>query len=124
MESLLTVQQAAAETGLSGHTLRYYERIGLIERVNRAGNGHRRYADHDLDSIELYKCLRASGMSIERMKQFSTLVRSGDDTLGARLELLAEHRRAVLDGIEELKRCLEVIEDKIDCYTTTQEEAL
>lgn len=122
MNAPLTIQEVAVETGLSEHTLRYYERIGLIESVNRAGNGHRRYTEHDVDWIELLKCMRATGMPIEQMKRFSDLVRSGDHTISERLELLTAHRKAVLDSIEELKQYLKMIEYKIDCYSSMQED--
>ena len=78
MDAELTIQEAAAETGLSIHTLRYYERIGLIHPVDRATNGHRRYTPGDLGWIDLLKRLRATGMPIQRMQQYAALQRQGE----------------------------------------------
>lgn len=116
-ETALTIQEAAHECGLSEHTLRYYERIGLIEPVERAGNGHRRYTTADLGWIDLLKCLRATGMPVAQMITFAELVRCGKQTIPDRLDLLTEHRRDVLQQIEELQRYLAKIDYKIDLYS-------
>src|SRR5574340_1589499 len=88
----LTIQQVAGRTGLSEYTLRYYEHIGLIESVNRAENGHRRYTEGDIGWIEFLKCLRATGMPVAQMKDYADLTRSGDHTIGDRVNILEEHR--------------------------------
>ena len=62
METGLTIQQVAHRMGLSIDTLRYYERIGLLEPVRRAQNGHRRYTQQDLAWIDLLIRLRNTGM--------------------------------------------------------------
>ncbi|MBN1312350.1 MAG: MerR family transcriptional regulator [Anaerolineae bacterium] len=121
MDTLLTIQQVADKTGLSEHTLRYYERIGLIESIDRADNGHRRYSDVDVGWIEFLKCLRATGMPVMQMKAYADLTRVGDHTIEARLELLKEHRRAVLAQIEEMQAYLSVVDYKIDYYTKEKE---
>lgn len=120
-ETELTIQQVADKTGLSEHTLRYYERIGLIESVDRAENGHRRYTEIDIGWIDFLKCLRATGMPVAQMKEYADLTRMGGCTTDARLELLKEHRRTVLRQIEELQRHLAVVNHKIDYYSGEKE---
>jgi DNA-binding transcriptional MerR regulator len=120
----LTIQEVTHKTGLSEYTLRYYERIGLIEGVDRANNGHRRYTENDIGWIELLKCLRATGMPVAQMKQFADLTRAGEDNIDERLELLESHRAAVLDSIDALKRDLAKVEYKIDYYTRVKQESL
>lgn len=116
-ENGMTIQQAARETGLSAHTLRYYERIGLISPVDRAPNGHRRYTEDDVGWIGFLNKLRATGMPIAKMKQYADLQRQDGDTLAERLALLEEHRREVKKRIQELERNLAVIEHKIGYYS-------
>jgi DNA-binding transcriptional MerR regulator len=118
----LSIQEVTHKTGLSEYTLRYYERIGLIEGVDRANNGHRRYTENDLGWIELLKCLRATGMPVAQMKQFADLTRAGEHNINERLELLEAHRCAVLQQIDALKRDLAKVEYKIDYYTSVKEE--
>jgi DNA-binding transcriptional MerR regulator len=48
----MTIAQAAERSGLSAHTLRYYERIGLIHPVGRGANSHRRYAPDGTAVVE------------------------------------------------------------------------
>lgn len=112
----LTIAEAAERSGLTTHTLRYYERDGLMLGVGRAGSGHRRYSDHDLEWIELITKLRRTGMPIREVRCYAQLVRDGDDNLGARLNLLVAHRDRVRHELAEVTRHLEAIERKIDHY--------
>ena len=116
MTAELTIQDVAARTGLSSHTLRYYERIGLIQPVERADSGHRRYSEHDVGWIEFLKKLRATGMPIREMKQYADLMLQGDHTAGARRRILEQHGERMRAQIDELNDCLSCIEWKIAHY--------
>lgn len=109
----LTVAEAATFTGLSAHTLRYYERAGLLALVARTASGHRRYARADLEHLQFLHCLRATGMPIRRMQEFAALVRQGRATFAARTDMLESHRRDVQARIEQLEGSLKVIDAKI-----------
>jgi DNA-binding transcriptional MerR regulator len=112
-----SVQEAAARTGLSEHTLRYYERVGLIAPVQRDGSSkHRRYSEEDLRGIEFLKRLRATGMHICDMQRYMALFQQGDSTLDERRAMLEEHGRRVREQIAELQGHLEVIDYKISNY--------
>lgn len=115
-EQVYTVQQVAELTGISAHTLRYYEKIGLLSPIGRHENGHRRYVEDDLGWIHFLKLLRATGMSIQHMQQFMDLARGGDDTIADRLELLSEHRAELFVRISELQDHLEHLDRKIAYY--------
>src|SRR5579884_3637660 len=95
METTLSIQQVAALTGLSIDTLRYYERIKLLEPVNRAPSGHRQYRQKDLDWIGLLINLRETGMPLAEMLHFAELRRQGDATAHERLLLLEQHQRSL-----------------------------
>ena len=110
----LTVREASEFTGLSAHTLRYYERAGLIEPVARNAGGHRRYAQTDLEHLRFLHCLRDTGMPIHRMQDYATLASQGHVTLEARVELLDSHRRDVQGRIQELEDKLRIIDAKIN----------
>ncbi len=116
MEILFSIQQVARMTGLSTHTLRYYEKIGLIKNVQRAQTGYRQYTDVDLAWVQFLIRLRVTGMPMLKMKQFSDLRQKGDSTITARKELLEEHYKDVLGKIEELELNSQRIEEKIAHY--------
>jgi DNA-binding transcriptional MerR regulator len=120
METDLTIQQVAQLTGLSTHTLRYYERAGLLGPVGRAANGHRRYATADLAWLEFLTRLRATGMPICQMQEFAALRRCGAETIRARRLLLEAHRLAVQEHIRALGHNLAQIDDKIDHYAAME----
>jgi DNA-binding transcriptional MerR regulator len=112
----LTIAEAAERTGLTRHTLRYYERDGLMLNVGRAGSGHRRYSEHDLGWIELITRLRATGMPIREVRRYAELVRAGAGNEVQRLALLRAHRERVRDQLETLSSFLDAIETKISYY--------
>jgi DNA-binding transcriptional MerR regulator len=112
----LTIQQVAEATGLSVHTLRYYERIGLIHSIGRAQNTHRRYTMDDIGWIDFLNKLRATGMSIQQMQDYAALQRMGDASLPERVEMLKELENKVESHIAELHQHLNLIRYKIDIY--------
>lgn len=112
----LTIAEAAEVSGVSAHTLRYYERAGLIGDVDRAASGHRRYTDDDLAWIHVLQCLRATGMPIRDIRRYAELARSSEDNLEDRLALLEEHRAAVRAQLLEVQGHLAFIDRKIDTY--------
>lgn len=116
MDEGLTIAEAAARTGLTAHTLRYYERAGLLEPPTREGNGHRRYTEQDLGVLTLLIRLRATGMAIADMRRYHDLVRAGAHTSQARRDLLLEHRGKVEARIAQLHEDLALIDYKIGIY--------
>jgi DNA-binding transcriptional MerR regulator len=113
----LTIAQAAAETGLTTHTLRYYERDGLmLESVDRSTSGHRRYSDRDLTWIEMITRLRSTGMPIRDVRRYAELVRHGLGNEAERLELLKTHRARVEAQLAEVTSHLRAIDHKIGLY--------
>jgi DNA-binding transcriptional MerR regulator len=116
VDATLTISDAAAKSGISAHTLRYWERAGLLRPVTRNGSGHRRYAEDDLERIKFLTKLRATGMPIRQVRRYAELLNGGDDTNEERLSLLEEHREAVQAHLEETAGHLELIDWKIDLY--------
>lgn len=112
----LTIHQVARQTGVSVHTLRYYERVGLLNPVNRATNGHRRYSAEDVAGIKFFTRLRTTGMPIRQMQKYAALVREGSHTHPARLELLLAHQAKVETQLKELEEDLQIIKKKIVYY--------
>jgi DNA-binding transcriptional MerR regulator len=116
VDATLTISEAARTSGISAHTLRYWERAGLIQPVTRNGSGHRRYAEADLERIKFLTKLRATGMPIRQVRRYAELLNGGDDTSKERLALLEAHREAVQAHLEETAAHLELIDWKIDLY--------
>jgi DNA-binding transcriptional MerR regulator len=111
-----TIQDAAAETGVSRDTLRYYEKIGILPGIARSQSGHRRFSDNDMGWIKLVQCLRATGMPIEDLHAYAELMQQGDSTAGERLRILEEHRRRIKADMAELEIALDLVDRKIAGY--------
>ena len=120
---LITIEQVAQRSGLSAHTLRYYERIGLLDPVGRATSGHRRYVAKDLAWLEFLTRLRATGMPIRRMLEYAELRRRGDTTIAERRALLEAHQQLIQARIAELERNLAAITAKIQEYHQMEESS-
>lgn len=115
-----TISEVAAFTGLTAHTLRWYERIGLMPHVDRSHAGQRRFTNRDLDWLAFVGKLRLTGMPVADMVRYAELLREGEHTFEERQELLEATRRDVKTRIAELQDTLAVLDHKIDFYASAQ----
>ena len=114
---MYSIQEVSKITGLSAHTLRYYEKEHLITGVERSQGGFRQYTDEDLEALGLICCLKNTGMSLQEIARFVELTREGEHTLRERVELLREQRDNVIQRIEEMQKYLEKVNCKLNCFT-------
>jgi DNA-binding transcriptional MerR regulator len=116
-EAGLTIAEAARRAGVSVHTLRYYERAGLVvSPVDRTHSGRRRYHGEDLKWISICTKLRATGMPIKAIRRYAQLVSAGPGNEQERLALLEAHRAEVTARLAETREHLKLIDHKIDVY--------
>ncbi|ALS28485.1 transcriptional regulator [Paenibacillus sp. 32O-W] len=113
---MMTIAEVSEKFDLSQDTLRYYERIGLIPRVNRNKSGVRNYTEEDCKWVEFIKCMRSAGLPVEVLIEYVGLFQQGDETMEARKELLIEQRNQLVKRIEEMKKTLERLNYKIERY--------
>lgn len=109
-------REVARKTGFSIDTLRYYEKIGLLVSVARSSGGRRVFSEDDVAWLGILRCLKDTGMPIERMQRYATLARGGDRTIAERLGLLEEHDRAIEERIAQLRAEQAHIREKIQWY--------
>ena len=114
---MYSIQDVSKKTGLTAHTLRYYEKEGLISGVERSQGGFRQYTDEDLERLGLICCLKNTGMSIQEIARFVQLTHEGDHTLKERVELLREHREQVLERMAEMQKHLEKVTWKLNFFS-------
>ncbi|MFD1990319.1 MerR family transcriptional regulator [Paenibacillus nicotianae] len=117
-QNQLSIGEVAERSGLSVHSLRFYEREGLLlsTRIARDEGGRRRYSEVDVEWLYICTRLRASGMPIAQIRRFAELVRMGSGNEHERLEILKEHQQRVVSQMEHLNDCLEVITLKTNIY--------
>ena len=116
----LSIAEAARRTGVSAHTLRYYERAGLVvTAVDRTAGGRRRYHQRDLQWIAVCTKLRATGMPIKTIRHYAELVSAGPGNEHRRLALLESHRAQVVAKLAEIQENLKLIDHKIDVYRSS-----
>ena len=115
-----TPGQAAEKTGFSLDALRYYERIGLLDNIARTAGGQRVFTADDLAWLGILRCLRDTGMPINRMIRYAELARGGDETMAERTELLEAHDDSIERKIADLRAEQRHIREKIAWYRSAQ----
>lgn len=124
MKADLSIREVSEASGLTSHTLRYYEQIGLLSPVSRDAGGRRRYAVRELDWIAFLQRLRALGMPIREMCEYAALRREGDSTAAARRLLLEKHLIRVREEIVALNDAALMLEGKIGYYRQLESSSL
>ncbi|NBD26872.1 MerR family transcriptional regulator [Paenibacillus sp. T1] len=121
MENNFSSKQVSETTGLSIHTLRYYEQIGLIDGIERDENGYRKYSQSDIVWFQVLSYFRAMGMPIREMQEFFALNDSQIPAITARREFMETYRIKVIDQMKELEKTLEKVDDKIIFFKNLEE---
>ncbi|HWE86538.1 MAG TPA: MerR family transcriptional regulator [Terracidiphilus sp.] len=116
-----TIRTMAERCGMTTHTLRYYERVGLIQPVGRARNGHRRYSDADEAWLNFLHCMRATNMPIREMQRYAVLRERGTDTSLERRKILEEHQATIASQIAALEKAHALLTHKIANYRKIEE---
>ncbi len=111
-----TIRTMAERCGMTAHTLRYYERVGLIQPVGRARNGHRRYSEADAAWLHFLHCMRATNMPIREMQRYAAMRAMGQATLEQRRQLLEDHQAVIAGKISALERAHALLTHKISNY--------
>lgn len=117
-----TIGKVAERVGLSTHTLRYYEKEGLLPYIQKDEQGNRYYNEGDIFWIELIKCLKDTGMSIACIRQIVTLSLEGEHTIPSRKAILEQHKDNLEKQVELLQKSMEKIDKKIAWYNGEQIE--
>jgi DNA-binding transcriptional MerR regulator len=112
----MKIAEVSERYGVSTDTLRYYERIGLIQPVTRTESGIRDYNDLDLRRVDFIKCMRSAGLPVEVLIDYVRLVQQGDNTIEARKEILKEQRELLLAKMQEMQKTLDILNRKIEVY--------
>lgn len=116
-----TISQMAELFHVKPHTLRFYEKEGIIQ-PDRTDSGIRVYSEAAKAQMEMAMCLKSTGMSLKDIRRYFDLVQEGDSTLGQRLDIFTQHRSRVLEEIDELQKHLAKIEHKIEWCRSTLEK--
>ena len=114
---MYTIQEVCQKTGLTAHTLRYYEKEGVLTGIRRSTGGFRQYSDEDLEWLGLICCLKNTGMPLQEIARFVRLAHEGDRTLEERVELLKDHQEKMKARMEEMQRYMDKINWKVNFFS-------
>jgi len=117
-----TIRTMAERCGMTTHTLRYYERVGLIQPVGRARNGHRRYSEADAAWLNFLHCMRATNIPIRDLQRYAALREQGESTSLERRKILEDHQAVIADQIQALEKAHAILTHKIANYRKIEEK--
>ena len=112
-----SIGQAAKKMGLTAHTLRYYEKEGLLPFVKKTSPGLRIFSEEDIGWLQMIECLKGTGMPLKGIKQYIDWFIEGDSTLQKRLDMFKQQKIKIEEQMRELKKHMEKINYKIAYYT-------
>lgn len=112
-----TIGQVAKKLGLTAHTLRYYDKEGLLPFVKKGSSGARVFEDDDLDWLLILECLKATGMHLKDIKKYMDLCLAGDSTLQERMNMFVRQKKRIEEQMQQLNKYMEKIDFKIAYYT-------
>lgn len=119
----MRISEAAAASGLSTDTIRYYEKSGMLPEIRRCANGHRSFSEGNIAWLTLLYWLRETGMPMHQMRRFTTLAQAGAHTVAERRKILADHAGELRKRRELLTKCEAVLAVKIASYDTRKKES-
>lgn len=120
----MKIKALSEKTGLSNHTLRYYEKVGLIQDVKRGAGGVRDYSERDVDWINFLKCMKKTGMPIEELKIYADSFYSDNPDVTERIKVLSNHKDRLEDEIKRLQEASSYVDHKIAYYENFEKEQL
>lgn len=112
-----SIGQVAKKVGISAHTLRYYEKEGLLPFVQKTSSGLRSFSDNDLGWLAMIDCLKGTGMPLKGIKQYIDWYIEGDSTLSQRLEMFKQQKVNLEAQLAQLQKHMDKIDYKIEFYT-------
>jgi DNA-binding transcriptional MerR regulator len=112
----MTIKSTSEKYGVTEHTLRYYEKIGMIPPVTRNSSGIRDYKDEDLEWVELVLCMRNAGLPVKVLVEYLRLYQLGDSTILDRLQLLLSQQQELLEQKKNIDASLKKLNYKISRY--------
>lgn len=118
----MQIGEISKKTGLSISTLRYYDKHGLLQNIDRSNGGIRKFDDKDLESLRIILCLKTSGMKISEIKQFMDWCNEGDTTIDKRLNMFYEQEKNINKQINILNKSLKLIKFKQWYYETAKND--
>lgn len=112
----LSVKEVADKLGVSPHTIRYYDNMGLLPDVTRDEHGARVFTQEQLEWLGIVLCMRSTGLSVSGIRHYMELVEKGDSTLYQRYQIIMEQKRRAEAEREEIDKKLGILARKQAAY--------
>lgn len=118
----MRIKELSELSGFSSHTLRYYEKVGLIQNVERDESGIRCYSDQDVNWVQFLTCMKKTNMPVEELKIYADSFYSNDPDVELRVRVLKDHKERIAKEIEALQEASNYVDHKIEYYENFKKE--
>ncbi len=112
----MRISEAASKSGLSVDTIRYYEKSGMVAKIQRGSDGYRQFSPENIDWLTLLYWLRETGMPMKTMLDFAHLYQAGEHTIPERQKILLSHSECLRIRRINLDKCEEILAYKLAIY--------
>lgn len=107
----MKIGEISQQTGLGIHTIRYYEKQGLIKQPVKDTSGHRDYSTVDIELLNWIACMKHSGMPLSKIQHYTHAFYSQDNA--ACLSLLNEHLNHLNQQFADINHYIDVTKKKM-----------
>jgi DNA-binding transcriptional MerR regulator len=98
------IGDVAASVGLTAQALRFYERLGLVEKPQRTSGGYRVYSAEMLEQVQFIKDAQRLGFSLEEVREILRLKYSGRSPCNCVREMLNGKLKGLKKQIEQMEQ--------------------
>lgn len=117
---IYSISDVAKHFNISAHTLRFYDKEGLLPFITKNKNGKREFTESDLEWVRLVCCLKNTGMKIKEIRKYMDWCVDGEETISLRKQMFIEHRNSIIQHMVEMQGNLQLIDKKIAFYETPE----
>ena len=108
---------------LPASTIRYYEKIGLLEDVEHVSSYRRVYNDTHVDRLNAIECFKKALLPLDEIKRFFTYEKNMKANSGKILEMMKTQEVKTIESMEALQAGLDHLQKKIRFYSLVNEAA-
>lgn len=121
----MNIRDVAERTGLSAHTIRFYEKSGVLPKVHRSESGVREFTEADVTFLEFVSALRRTGMSLQDIGEFTQdgcileRLESNDkpvESVKRRISILQSHQQKLVTQRHEIEMLIDAVQQKLEFY--------
>ena len=109
------ISELSKKTSINLETIRYYEKIGVIDKAVRGDNGYRYFSQTAVEQLEFIKTCRSLGFSMDEIKSLNQLKQNPNQSCAVADKLAVSHLAQIEQKIEQLQSIRALLQSISNC---------